>query len=54
MQAVSSTFEVEVVSVTPFAQNWQNCSLLRARESGGGVVIDPGGDLPRIRSALEA
>jgi glyoxylase-like metal-dependent hydrolase (beta-lactamase superfamily II) len=50
VQPVSDTLEVEVVPVTPFAQN---CSILRSRASDGGVVIDPGGDVPRLLAALE-
>jgi glyoxylase-like metal-dependent hydrolase (beta-lactamase superfamily II) len=37
------------VQVTPFQQN---CTLIWSEEHGRGVVIDPGGDLPRIRTAL--
>jgi hydroxyacylglutathione hydrolase len=38
-----------IVPVTPFQQN---CTLLWDEESKRGVVIDPGGDLPRIREAI--
>jgi hydroxyacylglutathione hydrolase len=38
-----------IVPVTPFQQN---CTLLWDEESKRGVVIDPGGDLPRIRDAI--
>lgn len=34
-----------VIPVTPFQQN---CSLLWCEETRQGVVVDPGGDLPRI------
>jgi glyoxylase-like metal-dependent hydrolase (beta-lactamase superfamily II) len=50
MQVVSEELEVEVVPVTPFAQN---CTVLRARASGKGAVIDPGGDVGAIRAAIE-
>ncbi len=39
-----------IVPVTPFAQN---CSLLVCEETGRAAVVDPGGDLERIREALE-
>lgn len=39
-----------IVPVTPFEQN---CSLLWCEETGKGVVVDPGGDLPRIVKAAE-
>jgi len=48
MQALSDSLEVLVVPVTPFVQN---CSLLRCPRTGRGVVIDPGGDTPRILEA---
>lgn len=51
MQAVSDSLEVEVIPVTPFAQN---CSLLRARGAGGGIVVDPGGDVQEILAAIGA
>jgi hydroxyacylglutathione hydrolase len=38
-----------IVPVTPFQQN---CTLLWDDDSKRGVVIDPGGDLERIRDAL--
>ena len=37
-----------MIPVTPFAQN---CSLVWCERSGAGAVIDPGGDLGRIRAA---
>jgi len=39
-----------VIPVTPFAQN---CSLVWCERSGAGAVIDPGGDLARIRAAAD-
>jgi glyoxylase-like metal-dependent hydrolase (beta-lactamase superfamily II) len=38
------------IAVTPFQQN---CALIWDAESGKGVVIDPGGDVPRILTALD-
>jgi glyoxylase-like metal-dependent hydrolase (beta-lactamase superfamily II) len=38
------------IAVTPFQQN---CALIWGAESGRGVVIDPGGDVPRILAALD-
>jgi glyoxylase-like metal-dependent hydrolase (beta-lactamase superfamily II) len=38
------------IPVTPFQQN---CALIWDAETGKGVVIDPGGDVPRILAALE-
>jgi len=44
-------FAIQVVPVTPFEQN---CSLAWSERTKQGVVIDPGGDLPRIREAIAA
>ncbi len=41
--------QIAIVPVTPFQQN---CSILWCTATMKGAVIDPGGDLPRIRSAL--
>ncbi len=41
--------QVRVVPVTPFEQN---CSILLCERTGRAAVVDPGGDLPRIRAAL--
>jgi hydroxyacylglutathione hydrolase len=38
-----------IVPVTPFQQN---CTLLWDTQTKAGAVIDPGGDLPRIRAAI--
>lgn len=38
-----------VIPVTPFQQN---CSLIWDEKSGAGAVIDPGGDVDRIRDAI--
>lgn len=39
-----------IVPVTPFQQN---SSLIWCEETGRGAVIDPGGDLDRIRAAVD-
>ena len=41
--------QVRVVPVTPFEQN---CGILLCERTGRAAVVDPGGDLPRIRAAL--
>ncbi|MFG1463791.1 MBL fold metallo-hydrolase [Xanthobacter sp. DSM 24535] len=41
--------QIAVVPVTPFQQN---CSILWCTATNKAAVIDPGGDLPRIRAAL--
>jgi hydroxyacylglutathione hydrolase len=46
-----SPIQAVIVPVTPFAQN---CSIVWCTETGKGAVIDPGGDLDRIRTALAA
>jgi len=51
MRQVSEELEVAVVPVTAFAQN---TTVLRDRATGRGAVIDPGGDLDRIRIAIAA
>jgi glyoxylase-like metal-dependent hydrolase (beta-lactamase superfamily II) len=38
-----------VIPVTPFQQN---CAILWEEETGRGVVVDPGGEVPNILSAL--
>jgi glyoxylase-like metal-dependent hydrolase (beta-lactamase superfamily II) len=42
---------VVIVPVTPFQQN---CSLMWCPSSGLGAVVDPGGDLDRLRQAIAA
>ncbi|MFO8156035.1 MAG: MBL fold metallo-hydrolase [Thiohalospira sp.] len=44
------SLEVAVVPVTPLMQN---CTLMWCGETGHGVVIDPGDDVPRIRAAID-
>lgn len=42
--------KVTILPVTPFAQN---CSILQCEETGRGAVVDPGGDLDRVRAVLD-
>lgn len=42
--------KVTVVPVTPFAQN---CSIVACTATNRAAIVDPGGDLPRIREAIE-
>ncbi len=42
--------DLKLIPVTPFAQN---CSLLYDTESKEGVLIDPGGEAEKLKSALE-
>jgi glyoxylase-like metal-dependent hydrolase (beta-lactamase superfamily II) len=44
-----SDFAIQVVPVTPFEQN---CSIAFSQATKRGVVVDPGGDLARIRQAI--
>lgn len=39
-----------ILPVTPFAQN---CSILVCEETGRGAVVDPGGDLDRVRAVMD-
>lgn len=41
---------VAIVPVTPFEQN---CTLLWDADTMEGVVVDPGGDVPKIQAAIE-
>ena len=41
--------KLEIVVVTPFQQN---CQILWDADSGRGVVVDPGGDVPSILNRL--
>ena len=43
-------FKVAIIPVTPLQQN---CSLMFNDARGEGVVVDPGGDVPRILSVIE-
>ena len=42
--------KVAIVPVTLFAQN---CSILVEQASGRAAIVDPGGDLPNIRAAID-
>jgi hydroxyacylglutathione hydrolase len=42
--------KVTVVAVTPFQQN---CSIVACTATNRAAIVDPGGDLPRIRAALD-
>lgn len=46
-----SSPKLEIVVVTPFAQN---CQILWDDDTRRGVVIDPGGDVPRILERVNA
>ncbi len=39
-----------IIPVTPFQQN---CTLLWCEETKKAAIVDPGGDIPRIREAVE-
>ncbi len=41
--------KVTIIPVTPFQQN---CSLLKCEETGRGAIVDPGGELDRIRALI--
>lgn len=41
--------QISIVPVTPFQQN---CSILWCTKTNKGVVIDPGGDLERVKAAI--
>jgi glyoxylase-like metal-dependent hydrolase (beta-lactamase superfamily II) len=45
-----SVLKGAIIPVTPFQQN---CLLLWDEATKRGVVVDPGGDVPRIRAAIE-
>lgn len=44
-----SELKIAIVPVTAFQQN---CALMWDEASGNGVVVDPGGDIDRIESAI--
>lgn len=44
------SLKYRIIPVTPFQQN---CSLIWCDESMKGAVVDPGGDLDKIRRAIE-
>jgi len=45
-----SQLQAAQIAVTPFQQN---CALIWDKENGRGVVVDPGGDVPRILAGIE-
>lgn len=45
------SLKYRIVPVTPFEQN---CTLIWCEDTQKAAVIDPGGDLDRIRSAIAA
>ncbi|GGC80688.1 MBL fold metallo-hydrolase [Chelatococcus reniformis] len=48
--AADVVLRAAIVPVTPFQQN---CSIVWNDATKRGAVVDPGGDLPRVRKALE-
>jgi glyoxylase-like metal-dependent hydrolase (beta-lactamase superfamily II) len=46
----AAMMNVTILPVTPFQQN---CSILRCGVTGRGAVVDPGGELDRIRALLQ-
>jgi hydroxyacylglutathione hydrolase len=40
-------------TIVPVTAYRQNCSILVCEETGRAALVDPGGDLPRLRTALE-
>jgi len=49
-QSQKPAIQVSVVPVTPFQQN---ASIVVCTATNRAAIVDPGGDLPRIREALE-
>ena len=49
-KASMQPLKVTIVPVTPFAQN---CSIVACTATNRAAIVDPGGDLQRIRAALE-
>ena len=47
--AADTRLKAAIVTVTPFQQN---CTLVWDGKTRHGVVVDPGGDVPRIKSAI--
>src|SRR3972149_6816968 len=42
--------KIAILPVTPFAQN---CSILVAEATGRAAIVDPGGEVARIRAAID-
>ncbi|MEZ5825272.1 MAG: MBL fold metallo-hydrolase [Geminicoccaceae bacterium] len=49
-EKAASTLKLAIIPVTPLQQN---CSLFFDEASKEGVIVDPGGDVERIRSVLD-
>jgi len=50
MEALSDSLAVGVMPVTPFQQN---CSLLVCRATKRAAIVDPGGEVPRLRAWID-
>lgn len=50
MEALSDSLSVGVMPVTPFQQN---CSLLCCRTTKRAAIVDPGGEVPRLRAWID-
>ena len=46
---MAAGLKAAIVSVTPFQQN---CTLIWDPTTNVGAVVDPGGDLDRVRAAI--
>ena len=44
------SLSVTIVPVTPYQQN---CSIIKCNATGKAAVVDPGGDIDRIKAAIE-
>ena len=44
------SLSVTIVPVTPYQQN---CSIIKCNVTGKAAVVDPGGDIDRIKAAIE-
>ena len=49
MNAPNPPLKAAIVPVTAFQQN---CTLLWCTETNKGALVDPGGDLPKLREAI--
>lgn len=47
---ISNMLELKIIPVTPFQQN---CSLLFDSETKEGVLVDPGGEVEKLRAKLD-
>ena len=39
-------------AIIPVTHFQQNCTLIWCTATGRGAVVDPGGDLPKVRAAI--